>query len=514
MSSQSCAQSVHSDSSSVSVWLDGLPEFPEGCYGAEQEKSPQTSKRRKRTHNQHLIPIPENDTVSTEKGIEETRKQQSQQSSSKRRRLREISSNSMEPPTPARKSKRLLAMVPSDPPKDEFAVPTFRHPRSSRQADQDPDQTPKPKRKLGKIPHLPARTDDFDNSESQTIPSSPSKSTSTHESIEFASNKSSRARSPVKTIGDFNLSDIQIELKAFRTDDIPSSAKNICKDLKWIGAGRWVIPMALKDKAMSYLEDECLIDLNFAPEVDKYEIVGKGYERSLSADEVWEQVQDILQAALECQDCHLPESSWNSEVHSRIFRLALRGYWMSKGITYRDVTTAKITDKSLLPINASGSILQSKMVDYSLVIKPSAAMAEKIRSKLGAEGRGSINHTAAEYIRFDPIAISVETKRAAIAEDTAHAQLGLWVAAHFARLRQLTLSQDQLPILPLLIVQGPEWKLMVAEQTSYGNIVILRDLVLGSTRSVLGIYQILSAIGRLAEWVDHDYRSWFEENAL
>lgn len=229
----------------------------------------------------------------------------------------------------------------------------------------------------------------------------------------------------MKTIGDFNLSDIQIQLKDFGTHDIPSSAKNICQDLKWIGAGRWVIPMALKDKAMSYLEDECLVDLNFAPEADKYEKVGKGYERSLSADEVWEQVQDILQAALECRTCHLPGSSWNSKVHSRIFRLALRGYWMSKGITYRDVTTAKITDKSMLPINASASILQSKMVDYALIIKPSAAMAEKIRSKLRAKGPGSINHTAAEYIRFDPIAISIETKRAAIAEDTAHAQLNL-----------------------------------------------------------------------------------------
>jgi len=60
-------------------------------------------------------------------------------------------------------------------------------------------------------------------------------------------------------------------------------------------------------------------------------------------------------------------------VHSSLLNLALRGKWRSKGIWYRDVTTARIRDKSLLDINQ-----QSKMVDYTLVIEPGLETEDKL----------------------------------------------------------------------------------------------------------------------------------------
>jgi hypothetical protein len=175
--------------------------------------------------------------------------------------------------------------------------------------------------------------------------------------------------------------------------------------------------------------------------------------------------------------------------------------------------------------------MQSKMVDYALIIDPSASLSERISATLRAEGKSSVNHTGAEHVRFSPVAVSFETKRAAIDEDDAHVQLGIWVAAHFARLRQLVAarwkvngslepSRDvQLPILPLVIIQGHDWKMMVAEAVRDGGdrgykVVMLRDLRLGSTDTVLGVYQLVEAVRRLARWVDKEYKLWLEGEAL
>src|SRR5580700_3061459 len=118
--------------------------------------------------------------------------------------------------------------------------------------------------------------------------------------------------------------------------------------------------------------------------------------------------------------------------------------------------------------------MQSKMVDYALIISaPSdTSFQQRIIHTLKTTRSSSINHTAADYIRFTPIAISIETKRAAIDEDSANIQLGLWVCAHFARLRQLTSGAVSLPVLPLLIVQGHQWKMMIAESVNVRHVII------------------------------------------
>ena len=518
----------NTDSRSVQIstgsWLDSLPACPKAYCNAEQENYPSTRQGKKRIRSQQPVSIQKEVIFPMKRGSKRIRRQKPVEVPSKHRKLVEMSANSMELSTQARRSKRLPANLQPKSSIQTRSTPKPRRNGSPFQGDIDPDLTPKPQRNLvskslAAIPHLPHLFGDPggpDDSEDQSVPPSPSKSSGSQPNSYIAKSKSSRVRSPVKNIGDFELSDIQVEMKAFGTYTMPSGARGLCQDLKRIGTGQGAMPAAVKKKAMTYLKEDFLLETNFAPEADEYKKVGVRLEGSLDPDAFWGQILDILEAALECQNWRLPESSWNSEVHSKILRLALRGHWISKGVRYRDVTTAKITDTSLLPTVSSGpgSPMQSKMVDYVLVMERSPVLAEKIRAKLGAENRASINHTAAEHIRFDPIAVSIETKRAAIAEETAHVQLGMWVVAHFARLRQLTLNETQLPALPILIVQGHDWKFMIAEAMADRSIVILRDWLLGSTNSVLGIYQIVAAVRRLAKWVDEDYRPWFEKNAL
>lgn len=363
---------------------------------------------------------------------------------------------------------------------------------------------------------------------------------------------------------------------------MPSAAKALVRDLRRIGSGRGVIPWSVRERAMGWLEDIIFDDSPFYKdevETDELDVENEGRVWMVGNKDndrhelIWQRVLEILEAARECRTASLPEAAWNAEVHSRLLRAALEGLWHRKGVWYRDISSAKITDASLLPtvgLSAAGLTMQGKMVDYALVIDPEPALRERISETLRAEGtcagagRGesggansqggngsgsvkgkSINATAAEHVRFEPIAVSFETKRAAIDEDDAHVQLGIWVAAHFARLRQLVAARRRavegaddrnteagtgvrLPILPLVIIQGHDWKVMVAEAVQNGTVgdkrstedsqgyrvVILRDLRLGSTDTVLGIYQLVGAVRMLARWVNEEYRPWLQSETL
>ena len=316
-------------------------------------------------------------------------------------------------------------------------------------------------------------------------------------------------------MADFQLSDVQVEMRAFGLfgDTVLSGAKRLYQDLRRIEIVKDVIPSAVKNKVARYLDGVSVEDMKFAEDGEDGVTVGRN---DLGHDAILTRVLEIFDVAKECSVGRYSESAWNSEVHSRLLRLALYGWWRSKGVWYRDIMAAKIHDSSLLPRIATGAVMSSKMVDYALCIDldTSSDMHQRIIDTLRAEGKPSINHSAAEYVRFKPIAVSIETKRGNVDEDRMYVQLGIWLSAHFARLRQLTGGDCQLPALPAVIVQGHRWSLMIAEVGVDRKVVILKELRLGATDSVLGIYQIIASIRRLAKWVQEEYRPWFESNVL
>lgn len=230
---------------------------------------------------------------------------------------------------------------------------------------------------------------------------------------------------------------------------------------------------------------------------------------TLSHEECWTRAVELHSAARECRNQSLSEAAWNSEVHSTLIRLALRGQWRSKGVWYRDVTSARIRDKSLLPTNK-----QSKMVDYVLVIEPDAELEPCIRELMIAKRLSSVSHAECEYLHFLLIGLSIETKRASIDEDKAEMQVATWIRAHYAKLQQLAPSAIHMPVLPLIIAQGHNWNFMLAKMAAPDNVVIHRELLLGGTNSMLGIYQLLAALRRLAKWMYEDYKPWFMTEVL
>lgn len=474
--------------SSIKVWLDAQPDDYDPQTSKRKRRAPQSSTHRKR---RHLMEVTSNAIHNN--------------AQSPGRKLRGRRGQKA-PPDPTRRD---LLMKPVGQPSTTDSVTR----QDTSAPGEDPEQTPRAKSTFI-IPSLRPRPSNltFD-------PPSPSQASGDSTTTSSTHTDRSRSRSPTKRLGDLQFSDMPVDARAWSTSTVPTDLQDLVKDMKRIAKGRKVIPSGVKGKfeAMSVdlEDDECMEE--DGKESEEKATGGLGHEL------FWHIAGMICQATNECLVEHEPESSWNSEVHSRILRLAFEGHWKEREIWYEDITSAKISNRSLLPWNISTGAMQSKMVDYAIVIKPSrdfssdtsqclhSRIIEKLRPEIGV---ASINQTASEWVRFKLIAVNIETKRGAVDEDKAHVQLGTWITAQFARLRQLTTSDTEFPSLPVLSVQGKRWLLMIASMKANGRIDLIEDLMLGETDSVAGVYQVMAALRRLAQWVNDKYRPWFEREVL
>lgn len=175
-------------------------------------------------------------------------------------------------------------------------------------------------------------------------------------------------------------------------------------------------------------------------------------------------------------------------------------------------------------------------VDFCFVIEPhSSDHHRSIAKALKAEPHGSINHTDHTPVFDTPISISIETKRSDGTWGDAVYQMSTLFTAHWARLQSACPSatttaeredpgntgiQQYRPIcLPGIIIQGHDWMFVAATlgetRVEGGRETVFWDKVhIGSTNSLLGIIQIVSAIQRLAHWPALTYWPWFKEMVL
>ncbi|KAH0182534.1 hypothetical protein KCV03_g10291, partial [Aureobasidium melanogenum] len=115
------------------------------------------------------------------------------------------------------------------------------------------------------------------------------------------------------------------------------------------------------------------------------------------------------------------------------------------------------------------------MVDFAIVFRPD----DRLTSALPLTGRyidggvQSFNHTRYGPLTNKPIVVSIETKPEGESLREAEVQLAVWAAAHFTRLRDLLdeskAETTDLPWLPLLIAQGPQWYFLFASRSAAGT---------------------------------------------
>ncbi|KAI4111322.1 MAG: hypothetical protein LQ345_006822 [Seirophora villosa] len=433
--------------------------------------------------------------------------------SSKRRTLGDIQPNAMAPSSPTKEKsdgerKRSSRKNPTTP------KPTRGRRGQQPQSPEDHDTTPRAVGQLSLLTkkplfdprsHADAETEDDIVEDDTSLTSEDSK----HKS---STRSSQRTLSPRKARAYMQGAEMSVKIAKIPSSvyPFPPAAQNLRKDLEALQKRKGLIDGSIREAAQKKLGN------------DDEDTLYKDRETTATPEEtcehlqIWLRVLQIEDAAEECEVEDCAEASWNAEVHCRILREALQGQWRSKNVWYRDITTAKIFDKELLP-KIPGLSAKSKLVDFAIMMRPqeSSVLEDAIERKCSSMPSKTINQTDASYIRNKPVAISMEVKRPAGNEDVATVELQTWVTAHYNMLKVLLYPNNapgtfELPVLPLIQVHGHMWNLWIAEYKNAKNeIIIHRRVSLGSTDRIVGIYQIIASVQRLAQWVAEEYQPWW-----
>ncbi|PVH91463.1 hypothetical protein DM02DRAFT_734165 [Periconia macrospinosa] len=228
---------------------------------------------------------------------------------------------------------------------------------------------------------------------------------------------------------------------------------------------------------------------------------------------------DRVSLAIECESNEHSEASWNGRVHTYLLDLALYNEAFRGKIGFLGCTRARIEPESLLPMDYAGIRIESKMVDFVLYLDPDESMHDGLRTLAARDPftTAAWNHTRYAPLQKRPVAISIETKLTGRDWDTAKIQMSIWVASQLNKLEELVTHEGRglsgLPFLPVIVIQGHEWYFLAATRVQ-GETVLWERVLVGSTQTILGVYQIVAAVQVLGRWCDDVYRPWFRAQVV
>ncbi|THX85642.1 hypothetical protein D6D05_02799 [Aureobasidium pullulans] len=151
-------------------------------------------------------------------------------------------------------------------------------------------------------------------------------------------------------------------------------------------------------------------------------------------------------------------------------------------------------------------------VDFAITLEPDSAM----NTALSEVPDRSWNHSQDEILRSEPICVNVETKSASGNMTESEIQLGIWVSAQYLKLKELLTHNSKpltLPWLPLLIVKGELWYLLLASHSN-GITTLWSKHLIADSSTLTGMYTVISVLQLLFQWANTEYRSWFKDNAV
>ncbi|KAL9629550.1 MAG: hypothetical protein Q9164_006833 [Protoblastenia rupestris] len=274
-------------------------------------------------------------------------------------------------------------------------------------------------------------------------------------------------------------------------EEIPEKHRELYREIRAIADRKEVLPEDNKQQEMDENPDQ-----SFMGRPEFY-----GSSSRLSPLRDTDAIDALREESRRHRSMSYSEPSWNTHVHSHIFRLARQAMVPQQDVVatrWENVTHLAIP-LHLQPESSSGA-KEARKIDFAITIddKP-LALALKARLLRATPGEyPATNHS--------PLGVLVETKSGP-AESLI--QLGVWAHAIFKHCRDAL--GDFPPFLPLLSVIGEKWSLLLAVQDEDGTTTIYEELSIGNSSDKVGILQILSTLAFLYEWVGSDYYQWWAE---
>ncbi|KAF5023713.1 hypothetical protein F66182_4217 [Fusarium sp. NRRL 66182] len=265
---------------------------------------------------------------------------------------------------------------------------------------------------------------------------------------------------------------------------LPSELKHLLRDMKDIREVYGIIPESFKveienlpqpDQDLQYLRSYAYTsssDFDLDPSDPK------------AAARLLTTFKQVVLSARECHERQNDETGWNHLVHTSLLHTVFRG--------------------SRWPENAIVDYLPSHDSDS----RANVAVMQLYNTL------GLVNHTAFHPLAYNPISLSIETKRYGGDLRRAHVQMAAWHASQWTFLEsQAQDAVSKLPFLPGIIVQGHEWK-FIASTRNNKETTLWSSSQFGDTLSVVGVFQIVAGLYRLRRWSVDVYWPWYREYVL
>ena len=179
-------------------------------------------------------------------------------------------------------------------------------------------------------------------------------------------------------------------------------------------------------------------------------------------------------------------------------------------------TSVEISPSTLCP-TSSDSVFKDldKRIDAGMGLNLPSKTRGILKTGVYLEGIPSINQTAS-FVNFVPMFANFEIKRPNTDKDPL-IQLGTWIAAEFKKRKKEGYSLD-MPVLAIAI-EGDLWDLHMVfapedVESSTFECKFVGPIEMGTTKSLLGVYQILDRLCSCADWGIGEYHTWFNEQVL
>ncbi|KAJ4130613.1 hypothetical protein NW754_009666 [Fusarium falciforme] len=294
-------------------------------------------------------------------------------------------------------------------------------------------------------PTQPPRAMDIDNSDVLSLSSA---------SMSQASNKSSPTKLfPQLSLAPQGLKRVPMDLK---DPNLPTDLVDLMIEMQAICRGRGVVPRSLKS-TIEERKRESRADYIFYSEFDDV-VYGTDDGFSTEMDTLLNTALKTVDAAVDCDATQQDETGWNHLVHSPLLDTVLDRIPRNL-VGFAPCMTANITSRYKIP-SAPGA-----RVDYAMFANPlkdgDSRLDDAIENLQRRMPEASINHTPFTPFSKRPISVSIETKRQNGEGDKAVLQIGIWQAAQWNLLSELTESRiEDLSFIPGIVVEGHEWKLV------------------------------------------------------
>ena len=296
----------------------------------------------------------------------------------------------------------------------------------------------------------------------------------------------------------------------------------LIRDLKRIWSGQGILPRSIDGEIQALLGELDPIQPWMLADNDDTLL---SRDRGILLYEL-DDVKDVLERSARCDELEKAELAWNTDVHSPVLRLALKG---QRTLQAETISQASIC-RDLLPKDLSGCVVGDKMVDFCILFANLEAeeplVFHYIRDLVGKETHEqlrTVNQSVSTSLILQPSALPIETKASSGNELEAKVQLQSWTFAWLARMRRflhlrLLQPRDQDAIMaklsfPVIIVSCSSWHLYLFCDTP-DAVVMYKVVDLGDTLSVLGIYKLLASLRRLADWAKGPFWTWFKDDIL